>query len=295
MPRATLRLPRPRGARLHAIVRSHGWSDLAPFTTEGSGRKLVLHGVLSQNESAVAFSVAEAGTDFAVTLVSTTAIDRRALGTQIGELLSLEAALEPFYALTDEHPRLGYARRRGAGRLLRGATVWEDLVKVLLTTNCSWALTRKMVERLVAALGSVAPDGRRAFPSPAQVAARDESFYREEVKLGYRAPHLVSLAREVVRGTLVLPTRADPRNDEEVRDSLLALPGFGPYAADNLMRLLGRYRYLGLDSACRAELRSIYGHRSDRVADRAAAKRYRVFGAYAGLAMWLDVTRRWHV
>jgi hypothetical protein len=76
---------------------------------------------------------------------------------------------------------------------------------------------------------------------------------------------------------------------------LLALPGFGPYAADNLMRLLGRYRYLGLDSACRAELRSIYGHRSDRVADRAAAKRYRVFGAYAGLAMWLDVTRRWHV
>jgi N-glycosylase/DNA lyase len=293
--RATLRLPRPRGARLAAIVRSHGWSDLAPFSVEGSGRKLVLHGALPHANAAVVFRVVEAGAEFSVTLSSTRAIDRRALAAQLAELLSLDAELDPFYALTDDHPRLGYARRRGAGRLLRGASVWEDLVKVLLTTNCSWALTRKMVERLVAALGSVGPDGRRAFPTPAQVAARDVSFYRDEVKVGYRAPHLVSLARDVTDGALVLPTRADPRSDEDVRESLLALPGFGPYAADNLMRLLGRYRYLGLDSACRAELRSIYGHKSDSVADRAAAKRYRAYGEYAGLAMWLDVTRRWHV
>src|SRR6266545_2400997 len=54
-------------------------------------------------------------------------------------------------------PDLRWALARGAGRLLRSPTVFEDAVKTLCTTNCSWALTRLMVERLCARDAGAAP------------------------------------------------------------------------------------------------------------------------------------------
>ena len=47
----------------------------------------------------------------------------------------------------------------GSGRLLRCASLFEDLVKLVLTTNCSWALTTRMVDGLVEHYGDRAPDG----------------------------------------------------------------------------------------------------------------------------------------
>ena len=81
-------------------------------------------------------------------------------------------------------------------------------------------------------------------------------------------------------------------DDEAVRDELLALPGIGPYAADNLMRLCGRYGYLGLDSWCRGKLKQLYPRL--RKVDEFAQRRYRSFGRFRGLAMWLELTRDWH-
>jgi N-glycosylase/DNA lyase len=247
---ARLRLERPPGARLASIVRSHGWSSLAPFLVEE--RPLVLRGALppTGEAGAVSYALRDAASciDATVTLAGR-ATPRRlsVIGARLRELLSLDEALGPLYTRTDGHPRLGYARRVGAGRMLRGASVWEDLVKVLLTTNCSWALTTQMTARLVQALGDEAPGGARAFPTPARMAAEDERFYRDVVRAGYRAPHLVQLSRAVASGALALPARARAReheiaasSDEAVRGQLLALPGFGPFAADNLLRLLGR-------------------------------------------------------
>ena len=87
----------------------------------------------------------------------------------------------------------------GAGRMLRSPTVWEDVVKTICTTNCTWALTRVMVRALVSELGDPAAGHlgdplANAFPTPAAMAARDEAFYREVVRAGYRAPRFVELA-----------------------------------------------------------------------------------------------------
>ena len=70
-----------------------------------------------------------------------------------------------------------------------------DLV-ASLTTNCTWTLTRIMVTRLVDALGEAAPSGRRAFPTPAAMAKKNEKFYRDVVRAGYRSPHLAAIARD---------------------------------------------------------------------------------------------------
>ena len=71
--------------------------------------------------------------------------------------------------LSELHRRLccdqsmNWAGRLGAGRMLRSPTAFEDAVKTLCTTNCSWSLTKVMVGKLVSEFGSVSSDGRPCF------------------------------------------------------------------------------------------------------------------------------------
>src|SRR5690606_1448125 len=105
-----------------------------------------------------------------------------------------------FYGLAAEHDAYQWIRDDGAGRLLRSATVYEDLIKTLCTTNCSWALTKKMVENLVGSLGEETATGAKAFPTAAAMAEMDETFYRREIKAGYRSPYFVEIAEAVASG-----------------------------------------------------------------------------------------------
>jgi len=172
--------------------------------------------------------------------------------------------------------------------------VFEDAVKTLCTTNCSWALTRAMVSRLCERLGEPGPSGARTFPTPQAMARAPEAFYRDEVRAGYRAPFLAALAQDAASGALdleALRTAREPTGDLLKR--LHAVRGFGPYASEHLLRLLGRHDHLALDSWTSAKLGRLRGRR--RVpTDRAIRRWYAPYGAWAGLAMWLEVTADWH-
>ena len=91
--------------------------------------------------------------------------------------------------------------------MIRSQTVFEEVVKTVCTTNCSWNLTERMVGGLVGHLGEPAagspPDGSRgrAFPTPEAMAEPDETFYREVVRAGYRAPYFMALADRSRRAT----------------------------------------------------------------------------------------------
>jgi N-glycosylase/DNA lyase len=288
-----LTLAVPEGFSLPTVARSHGWYDLVPFGWDGTR----LTTVAQLDGAPHDVGISARGASLVVTARGKTeggAKLRGELRALARSMLRLDEDLAPLYALTDGDARLAYARSHHVGRLLRAPTVFEDVIKMLLTTNCSWSLTRVMVTRLVERLGAPGPSGARAFPTAAAMAAKDVRFYRDEVRAGYRAPHLVTIARAVAEGSLEVERwrSAVGEDDETIRDELLALPGIGPYAADNLMRLLGRYAYLGLDSWCRGKLKKLYPRTRD--VDAFAKRRYRPFGQFAGLAMWLELTRDWH-
>jgi len=213
-------------------------------------------------------------------------------------VLRMDEDLSGFYSATAGDPDLAWISR-GAGRMLRSPTVFEDVVKTICTTNCAWSATERMVGAIVEHLGERAPaaplDGPwgRAFPSPATMAQAPESFYREVARAGYRGAYLIALARSVADGEVDLEALAADRElpDDEVERRLLALPGVGPYAAAHVMTTIGRYSRLILDSWTRPKYARLVGKK--HVADRTMERRFRRYGAYAGLAFWLFLTRDW--
>ncbi len=220
------------------------------------------------------------------------------LARGVHHVLRLDADLSPFYALAAEDPELSWVTR-GAGRLLRSPTVFEDVVKTICTTNCAWSATERMVSAIVEHLGEPAPGAPRtgpsgrAFPTPERMAEAGEAFYRDVARAGYRAPHLLWISRAVAEGALDLEELARDRDmpDAEVERRLLALPGVGPYAAAHVMMTVGRYHRLVLDSWTRPTYAATLGRR--RVSDRAIERRFRRYGPWAGLAFWLLLTRDW--
>ena len=218
----------------------------------------------------------------------------------VHHVLRLDEDLSGFYALVAGDPDLQWVAA-GAGRLVRSPTVFEDVIKTLCTTNCSWGATQRMVGALVEHLGQRAPGSfpagaaGRAFPTPEAMAGADDGFYRNVARAGYRGTYLRSLAAAVVDGSVDLETLgragADEPTDDEVAARLQALPGIGPYAAAHIMTLLGRYSRLILDSWTRPNYARLAGRAT--VTDAAIARRFGRYGRWAGLAFWLYLTADW--
>jgi N-glycosylase/DNA lyase len=223
-----------------------------------------------------------------------------AVGNAARYVLRLDHDLAPFYESAAADPELAWVVR-GAGRMIRSQTVFEEVVKTICTTNCAWSATERMVGALVEHLGERAPGSApagpwgRAFPTPEAMAQAEPAFYRDVARAGYRGPYLISVARSVANGTVDLEELATASpgeiSDEEVSARLQALPGVGPYAAAHVMMLLGRYSPLILDSWTRPKFARLTGRRT--VSDATIVRRFRRFGPYAGLAFWLFLTRDW--
>lgn len=216
----------------------------------------------------------------------------------VRHVLRMDQDLSTFYAACLDDPDLAWAAA-GAGRMLRSPTVFEDVIKTVCTTNCTWSATTRMVNALVTHLGDPAVGGEgpltNAFPSPERMAAMPETFYRDAVRAGYRGAYLISLARVVAGGELDLEALGaagrDELPDDELERTLIALPGVGPYAAAHIMMTMGRHSRLILDSWTRPKYARLMGRKT--VADATIRRRFRRFGPEAGLAFWLFVTRDW--
>jgi 3-methyladenine DNA glycosylase/8-oxoguanine DNA glycosylase len=288
---------------LWRTLTSHGFADLSPLRLDEEARTLELTVRVPRGRPRrVRVGVAAGSPRHGVLTVSgprpgtTTA---SSIVDGVRHVLRLDQDLSAFYELVAEDPDLAWAAA-GAGRMLRSPTVFEDVVKTICTTNCAWRATKRMVDALVTHLGDpavgVAGPLTNAFPSPAAMASAPESFYRDTVRAGYRAAYLSGLARMVEAGEIDLEAmaRADPEelHDDELELMLLALPGVGPYAAAHIMMTIGRNSRLILDSWSRPAYARVAGKRAVPT-DAQITRRFRRYGAFAGLAFWLFVTRDW--
>lgn len=280
---------------------SHGLAALPPNRLDREARTMAIALAFPGGVRRVLLAPTETGVVSAVADgPPPTAGEADAIATTLRRMLRLDLDLSGFYAQIAGDPDLAWATA-GAGRLMRGATVFQDVVTTICTTNCAWSATVRMVGALVEHLGEpTGPDDSgtgpapRAFPTPAAMAAAPESFYRDVARAGYRGAYLRTLAQAVAAGALDLEPLAVPApdgpDDDEVRARLLALPGVGPYAAAHVMMLLGRHRSLVFDSWTRPTFARLHG---EALPDREIAARFDRYGPHAGLAFWLYLTREW--
>lgn len=268
---------------------SHGVAELPPNRVDLEAE--TLETTLAVPRDARTVRISADGAKLRVEAVAGTF--HKQLAETVAHMFRLDEDLSRFYTLVAEDGELSWCAT-GAGRMLRAPTVFEDVVKTICTTNTAWSGTRKMTAALVENLGVVAPGGAHAFPTPSAMAAAGDSFYRDVIRAGYRGPYLKTLAEDVADGRIDLEELNDPDiPDDEVAARLLALPGVGPYAAAHVMLTsLGRYSRLVLDSWTRPTYFKLAGARGV-LKDATIERRFKRYGAWAGLAFWLYLTRSW--
>jgi 3-methyladenine DNA glycosylase/8-oxoguanine DNA glycosylase len=287
-------VPFPHNFSFKRTAISHGWCELLPFEFDQQAWTLTRVIDLGDNRPVTVQIRSEAK---ALRLQSKGKLGKRAeakVVRDVRHMLRLDEDMTEFYEEMAGDAEFAWVERQGAGRLLRSPTVFEDLVKAICTTNCSWALTLKMAAGLVNNLGAEASDGRKGFPTPGAMADAPLEFYRDVMRAGYRAPYFKELAERVARGGLdveswiasELPTPALKREMKQVK-------GVGDYAAETMLRLVGRYDGLALDSWVRGKFARMHGKGKGAVSDEKIARYYARFGEWQGLALWCDMTRDW--
>lgn len=283
----------PREFSFKRTVISHGWPQLLPFKIDDE--KWQLTRTLDLKD-AKPVTVTITATKRAVVINTSRRLSKTATTKVVADvrrILRLDDNIAEFYQLLAADVDFNWIPAQGAGRLLRSPTVFEDLVKMICTTNCSWALTKKMVTGLVENLGQESNEGQRTFPTPEAMAEKSIKFYENEVRAGYRSEYLKLLADRVASGELdVEAWLTSPLSSADLMKEMRSVKGVGPYAAENVLKLLGRYDGLALDSWTRARFFSLRNN-GRKTTDKKIARYYSRFKEWRGLALWCDVTRDW--
>ncbi len=282
----------PENFSFRSTVYSHGWCELAPFDLDVE--KWRLNYVFRQGNSKkpVAVAIFEEAGHIRIDLDAKPA-DPEKIISGVRHLLRLDDDIEGLYECIVGHEKLSWVVEKRAGRLLRSASVFEDLIKTICTTNCSWGLTKSMIANLVEKLGTPSKSGKRSFPTPETMAGVTTDFYRREVRAGYRSSYFAELAESVTSGKLDpeawltsdLPT-------PELKKEMQTVKGVGDYAAENLLKLVGRYDCLALDSWLRSQFYKNH-NKEKRCHDNKIEEHYKKFGPWRGLVIWCDMTEKW--
>ena len=300
-------LPARKPFNFLSVVNSHGWRQLAPFSFDENTNTLSY--ILRLSNGRVVELKLRDGTDgVTVETEKLNKSEQKEVADKVTWMFGLDMDFSLFYAASRGEPKLARVKKRALGRVLRSPTLFEDVVKTILTTNTLWAATKNMTLKLVnefgehlSSVGRVAPnytctarkcrcsEGRtetKAFPTPEAIASSDPEFIKEKIRVGYRAPALHDLAFRVASGKYDLESlKTSNLPTLQLRKELLTINGVGPYAAANLLMILGRHDFIPIDSyALKMVSHEWYG--GEPITAKEIEKRFEIWGEFKGLAFW---------
>ncbi len=280
-------LPARKPFNFHSVVHSHGWYQLAPFQFDEESNTLCYILQLS-NGRVIELNMHDAGDGVAVETEKLARSEHKEVTDKITWMFDLDSDFSHFYAAAHTEPKLAQAEVLARGRVLRSSTVFEDVIKTILTTNTLWGATKNMTRRLVSEFGAPL-DGqgeKRAFPTPASIAASSPEILKEKIRVGYRAPAIHQLAVRVASGELDLESfKTSTLPTLELRKELLKINGVGPYAAANLLVILGRHDFIPIDSYA-LKMVSHEWYKGKPITAKEVEKRFEKWGEFKGLAYW---------
>ncbi len=277
----SVRIPTPPHFSFEHTVESHGWYLLAPF--RWSRREKVLRRAEALPDGVVDLEIRyrrgaiEASGGEAI------------LPVRLSRMFQLQLDTSEFIDRARESPAHAWVAEKRFGRLLCGSTLFEDVVKIIATTNTTWGQTVRMVGLLVEKRGKRSPSGAAAFPEPHDIVRFRVDELQSDCRLGYRAKSIHALATGIMSGAIELDRISDPRQTTEgLFQAYKTLPGIGPYGAAHLLAMDGRHDFIAVDTEFRRFVRDRY-HNGRRVSDATMLRRYSKWGRWKYLAYWSEL------
>jgi len=270
----------PPDFSLQETLSAHGWRHLLPFLWKEDTQTLERVEELSAG-NVVLLRIRAAEGQVEVEYQGNG--DRAEIAARVRRMLQSDLPLNNFHTYCWTRPELGQIAECRKGRLLRGSTLWEDTVKVIATSNTTWAQTITMAGRLVEHFGaSLSSDpARQAFPTPARIAAVPFDEFAAKARMGYRNAYVHAIASQIACGILDLEAwQDDGLTAGDLRKQLLSLPGIGPYGAACLMLYLGKPEHVNADSWARMLLAKELGR---PVTDKEVNAFFDGYGQWRGL------------
>ncbi|HEX6033889.1 MAG TPA: hypothetical protein VFY83_05610, partial [Anaerolineales bacterium] len=257
----------------HSVVNSHGWRQLAPFSYDETSHTICYILRLSSGR-VVELKLRDGIEGVIVETEKLERIERKEVAQGVTWMFGLDMDFSRFYRASRGEPKLKHAKKLALGRVLRSPTLFEDVIKTILTTNTLWTATKNMTLKLVHELGTALPtlapgasagentgtsasgaggeveaSVKKAFPTPEAIAASSPAFLKEKIRTGYRASAIHQLAVRVASGAFDLESfKTSDLTTLELRKELLSISGVGPYAAANLLLMMGRTDFIPIDS-----------------------------------------------
>ena len=285
-----------------STIESHGWVELLPnvyYSQDSSFFRI--EQLPSGKVVGLAVSAGKRVADGSVAIEvhhkgKLARADTECIQERVSHMLRLDEDFGTFYALCEKKGRPWSNMANGKGRLLCSPGMFEEIVKVICTTNIQWGGTKRMVKEIVAAFGSPFPldPEMKAFPSPEAIAAVPFEEFENKVRLGYRTAYVHALAVEMANDPSPIHALQDQSMDTgEIRKRLLAIKGIGSYAAASLLMLLGRYEYIPVDTVFRQLMSDKYFKEGEFELAEALAL-YDDWGEWKYLAYWFDLLDFYH-
>ena len=278
--KAHRKYPCPKWYDLFLTCHTHGWINLAPFSWDEKHSRLefalLIDGqavdvTIQQDKRSIETAICSEKKISSNSLKRIDAVLARILGLKEKTTKLFKTALK----IGGPYPQL---IRKGAGRLLRGASLWEDAAKTLFTTNCSWALTQKMCEKICSAAFSIpSPSGRYPFPHPSSLAEESPDSLKRKMPIGYRAEYLKLLSKAFSGDSHLITLEENSLPYDSAYEIVSGLKGFGPYARSHLLILAGYYERIPVDSEVKSYVKK--NHNSQN-AERFVDRRYTPWGRY---------------
>jgi 3-methyladenine DNA glycosylase/8-oxoguanine DNA glycosylase len=289
MGRVKIRFELPPYYNLRMVCHTHGWINLRPFHWEEENDTLnfatyiennSLDISLHQTKKNIEALIQNNGHIFDGTIET--------LKKQISRCLSLNVdTTELLDRAKSVGPDYENLIKKGAGRLLRSPTLWEDAAKTLFTTNCSWSLTKKICESICSSqFVKASYNGIFPFPPPSIFKDFDEKTLKNKIPIGYRAKYFILLSQRFPKNIFEINWLEEKRSD--YNNTLLELSkfqGFGPYATNHMLILLGFYDNIPIDTVVTKYLKTTHNAKKP---SSFIKRHYRKWGPYKWWGMKLE-------
>jgi 3-methyladenine DNA glycosylase/8-oxoguanine DNA glycosylase len=180
------------------------------------------------------------------------------------------------------------------GRFLRSASLYEDVFKIILTTNTVWSRTKFMNDRATELWGNRV-DSLKAFPRPEAILHAGESALRAELGCGYRAPFLLGLAeRAASERDLFFGDGPSMHSPDQFCRLLRSIRGVGEVSAHYVARMYGFNLGFAVDSYVLRRCQELWEVPATKVPGF-LRRRYATSRSLAAQLLWLEITRAWHL